>query len=286
MSGYYLLDYNPGTPQYTFPRRGGAKLSGTVIMHTAECLADNIGEDTSAEGCAHMIANRADWGSYHCICDSDSRIDMAPWEYEVWGDTETNNWAVHISAALRTIDWKNMPADREDRVYRNLASCAADFVVYMRKNYNIEVPRKRITGAQARARVPVFCAHGDSGVSRSDPGVNFDWDRFFKYTNQALEGTLTQEDEVSAQEVLSWPIERKDGKKSSVATEFVNTAEDLRVLREQMEEVVGNVRKVVHSSVDIKAILENRPVSEIVAVIPEEIVEELIEALAAKLAAK
>ena len=36
----YLLDYNPGTPQYTYPRRGGAKLSGTCIIHTAECAMD------------------------------------------------------------------------------------------------------------------------------------------------------------------------------------------------------------------------------------------------------
>lgn len=206
---YYLLGYNPGTPQYTFPRRGGGKLSGTVIMHTAECLADNIGEDTSAEGCASMIANRADWGSYHCLCDSDSRIDMAPWEYEVWGDTETNNWAVHISAALRTSDWLTMPADRRERVYRNLASCAADFVIYM-AGKGIAVPLRRISGAEARARVPGFCAHGDSGIARSDPGAAFDWALFFRYTQEALnnggispQGTITKEwDEMASKEEI------------------------------------------------------------------------------------
>lgn len=200
-SGFYLLDYNPGTPQYGFPRRGGYKPSGTVIMHTAECIADNIGEDLAAEGCAGMIARRADWGSYHCLCDSDSRINMAPWEYEVWGDTETNNWAVHISAALRTTDWLTMPADRADRVYWNLASCAADFVVYMRDTYGVKVPLVRINGAQARAGVPGFCAHGDSGISRSDPGKDFDWARFFNYTQQLLDGNSPEEDELSEAQV-------------------------------------------------------------------------------------
>jgi hypothetical protein len=208
--GFYLLDYNPGTPQYTFPRRGGAQLSGTCIIHTAECLADNIGEDTSAEGCANMIANRADWGSYHCLCDSDSIIEMAPWEYEVWGDTETNNWAVHISAALRTTDWLTMPADRRERVYRNMATCAAKFVRHM-AGKGISVPLRRITGAEARARVPGFCAHGDSGISRSDPGVHFDWALFFRYTQEALnnggispQGTTTPKewDEMASKEEI------------------------------------------------------------------------------------
>lgn len=192
---YYLLAYDTPPLQYGYPRRGGGRLSGTVIVHTAECAADNIGEDTSAEGCANMIANRADYGSYHRLVDSDSIIHMLPWDYEAWQDSETNNWAVGISAALRTSDWLTMPADRADRVYRNLAACAAEFVTYMRGK-GIEVPRVRISGAQARAGVPGFCAHGDSGIARSDPGAAFDWAKFFNYTNQALEGN-PQEDEVA-----------------------------------------------------------------------------------------
>jgi hypothetical protein len=136
-----------------------------------------------------MIARRADWGSYHRLVDSDSIIDMLPWEYEAWQDTETNNWAVGISAALRTSDWLTMPADRADRVYRNLAACAADFVRYM-QGKGVVVPLRRISGAEARAKVPGFCAHGDSGVARSDPGAAFDWARFFRYTEEALGGGL------------------------------------------------------------------------------------------------
>lgn len=193
---YYLLDYNPGTQQWGYPRRGGNQLSGTIIVHTAECLADNIGEDTSAEGCANMIANRADYGSYHCLCDSDSIIEMLPWEYEAWQDSETNNWAVGISAALRTVDWLTMPADRRDKVYRNMALCAAKFVAYMATK-DITVPLRRITGAEARARVPGFCAHGDSGIARTDPGVDFDWGLFFAYTAEALGGGITPQGSVT-----------------------------------------------------------------------------------------
>jgi hypothetical protein len=190
--GFYLLENSPvnGTQwqQWGYPRRGSS-LSGTVIMHTSESALDELGPDAGAEDCAKFIANRTgSYGSYHDLVDSDSIIEMVPFEYEAWQDSETNPWAVGISAACRTSDWLTMGDAKREGYYRNLAWCAADFVKYMRAVYNIEVPRVRITGAQARAKVPGFCAHGDSGIARTDPGVNFDWARFFKYTDEALAG--------------------------------------------------------------------------------------------------
>ncbi|MDQ0679096.1 hypothetical protein QFZ30_002478 [Arthrobacter pascens] len=193
----YLLNYNPGTPQYTYPRRGGARLSGTCIIHTAECAMDLDGDDQSAETCARFIANRADYGSYHRLVDSDSIIDMVPFEYEAWQDSETNNWAVGISAAVQAGKWHSIPNERRDRIYRNMAIAAAEFVRHM-AGKGITVPLIRISGAQARARVPGFCAHGDSGISRSDPGTQFDWALFFRYTAQALGGGVTPQGTVTA----------------------------------------------------------------------------------------
>lgn len=196
--GFYLLDNSPvnGTvwQQWGYPRRGSS-LSGTVIMHTSESALDQLGPDAGAEDCARFIANRTgSYGSYHDLVDSDSIIEMVPFEYEAWQDSETNPWAIGISAACRTSDWATMGDAKREGYYRNLAWCAADFVKYMRTK-GIEVPRIRITGAQARAKVPGFCAHGDSGIARTDPGTNFDWNRFFQYTNEALEGTIPEKDE-------------------------------------------------------------------------------------------
>jgi hypothetical protein len=186
--GFFLLDNpQPNTQQWGYPRRG-SRLSGTAILHTAECAMDHVGEDSSAENCAAFIRNRSDYGSYHCLCDSDSIIWMAPWEYETWQDSQTNPWAVGISAAVQADNWHLIPAERRDRIYRNMAVCAADFVTYMKAAYGVTVPLKRISGAQARAGVPGFCAHGDSGIDRHDPGAGFDWALFFKYTALALGG--------------------------------------------------------------------------------------------------
>lgn len=186
--GFYLLDNpNPYTPQWVYPRRGSlGKLSGTCIVHTAENMIDLIGEDAGAEGTANFIRTRSDYGCYHTLVDSDSIMELVPYEYETWQDSETNNWAVGISAAVRADGWNTIPMERRDRIYRNLAWAAADFVKYMKEAYGINVPFKRITGAQARARVPGFCAHGDSGISRTDPGVQFDWAKFFRFAAEEL----------------------------------------------------------------------------------------------------
>lgn len=186
--GFYLLDNpNPYTAQWVFPRRGArGKLTGTCIVHTAENMIDLVGDDAGAEGTANFIRVRADYGCYHTLVDSDSIMELVPYEYETWQDSETNNWAVGISAAVRADGWNSIPLARRDRIYRNLAWAAADFVKYMRDQYKIAVPFKRITGQQARAGVPGFCAHGDSGVHRTDPGVQFDWAKFFRFAAEEL----------------------------------------------------------------------------------------------------
>ena len=193
-TGYIMLDSpNPTTPQGTFPRRGGYAPSGTCIVHTSEG-AWTAGVD-SLTG---LVQRRADYGCYHRACDW---IDIAryyPWWWECWQDSETNNWAVGIAAACRTTDWKIMPAEIREGYYRNMARMAADFVLYMKEVHGITVPLRRITGAEARNRVPGFCAHGDSGIARSDPGADFDWPLFFKYTAEALNNP---EDTLSAAEV-------------------------------------------------------------------------------------
>lgn len=197
-TGYILQDHpNPTTAQGTYPRRGvRGKLTGTAILHTSEGNWRN-----GVAALTRLVQTRADHGCYHVAVDWEDLARYYHWEWETWQDTETNNWAVGIAAACKTTDWATMPAEIREGYYRNLGIAAADFVKYMAKTYNITVPLARISGAQARAGVPGFCAHGDSGVHRSDPGADFDWPKFFKYTKAALDGNTTKEDTLSAAEV-------------------------------------------------------------------------------------
>lgn len=218
---FYLLDNpQPNTQQWGYPRRG-AQLSGTCIVHTAECAADTVGPDGAAEGTAEFIRNRSDYGSYHTLVDSDSIIEMVPYEYEAWQDSETNPWAVGISAAVQADHWDAIPAARRDATYRNLAWAAADFVTYMASK-GITVPLKRITGAQARARVPGFCAHGDSGIDRHDPGAQFDWKKFFDYTAAQLNGAAALAPQSTTTKELAVAFSKQDKKDITDAVWNVN----------------------------------------------------------------
>lgn len=181
-TGFIMLDApNTTTAQGGYPRRGGFRPSGTCIVHTSEG-AWQAGVDSLTR----LVRTRSDYGCYHQACDWADIARYYPWEWECWQDSETNNWAVGIAAACKTSDWSAMPEEIREGYYRNMARMAADFVVYMRDTYGVVVPLRRISGAEARAGVPGFCAHGDSGIARSDPGRDFDWSRFFDYIRQAL----------------------------------------------------------------------------------------------------
>lgn len=195
-TGFIMLDSpNTRTAQGTYPRRGGFRPSGTCIVHTSEGSWQ-----AGVDSLTRLVQTRADYGCYHQACDWADIARYYPWEWECWQDSETNNWAVGIAAACKTSDWLAMPGEIREGYYRNLARMAADFVTYMRETYGVVVPLRRLSGAEARAGVPGFCAHGDSGVARSDPGRDFDWSRFFDYIRQALGGYIMPQGSIITEE--------------------------------------------------------------------------------------
>lgn len=172
---YFLLERRNTFKQYRETRRNGAKPSGVVVVHTAENITDFLGRDPGAEGVARFIAYRNDPGSYHRLCDSDSTIAMAPWSYECWHDTRTNNHAVGLAAAVASKDWRAL-GSRGDAIVVRMALAAREYDEWLRNERGISVPPRLITRAQALARIPGFVGHGtvDPG-RRSDPGRDFNW---------------------------------------------------------------------------------------------------------------
>jgi hypothetical protein len=102
--GYYLIDHPPASTQFRNPRR--ERLSGVVVVHTAENAMDIVGVDTGAENVASFISRRADPGSYHELVDSDSVVAMMPDSYESFQVAVDghNRHAWGISLACRSTD--------------------------------------------------------------------------------------------------------------------------------------------------------------------------------------
>lgn len=181
MSTPYLVKNPPKQTQFRDRRlRPGQKVT-LIVVHTAESPADVVGPDTGAENVANFIRNRRDYGSYHRLADSDSRINMVDFSKAAYGDgTGSNEFGIHISAAIQAAQWSKMSLQWREGCIKQLAQCAAEAALWIKKTQGVTVPARMITKAESDRGVPGFISHARRDPSRrSDPGANFPWEFFF-----------------------------------------------------------------------------------------------------------
>lgn len=174
----YLLDHPPASPQFRRPRR--EKPSGVVVVHSAENVPDINPPDTGAEQVAGFIARRSDPGSYHDLVDSDSIVQLVPYDAEAFHDaTGSNRHAYSVSGAFRVSTWGDMPQSWRNAVVRNMAIAARGYAAWLEGNYGIVIPARRISREESEARIPGFISHAERDpANRTDPGPEFPWDQF------------------------------------------------------------------------------------------------------------
>lgn len=177
MSNAYLIDHPPHQRQF---RERGTTPSGVFVVHTAESTPDWVGPDAGAENVAAFIAQRSDFGSYHILADSDSRLVLVPFHLQAYGDgTGSNPHAIHVSAATQAAKWDQAPKEWRHDTVVNMALGAAQAARWLKREHGIIVPARRISRAQSDARVPGFISHGERDPGRrSDPGDSFPWKLF------------------------------------------------------------------------------------------------------------
>ncbi len=204
----YLLDNTPVRAQFRPGRR--AIPSGLTVIHTAESVMDIVSPDTGAESVARFIQGRSEPGSYHDLVDSDSDIHLVRYDDEAYQDgTGSNSFALSISFACRTDDWDRMPAIRRTRFLAQGAAAFARQQAWLRSKGYPTTPLRRISKAQADARMAGFISHAERDPDRrSDPGLRFPWTEFFAACSVA-QGTspvppIPEEDDMpTADEVAS-----------------------------------------------------------------------------------
>lgn len=175
----WLDTHPPARSQFRCPRR--AKVSGVIVVHTAESVMDSVGIDTGAENVARFIRDRDAPGSYHDLVDSDSAIDLVDYRCEAFQDaTGSNPHALALSFACSYLDWPNMTPARRDRFLANGVQRAVLMAHFVRQQTGIVVPARRITRAQSEALVPGFIDHARRDPARrKDPGdPQFPWAMF------------------------------------------------------------------------------------------------------------
>jgi hypothetical protein len=186
----YLTENPPARSQW-FHRRN-RPLTGCTVLHDAENIMDTVGPDTGAENVARFIRTRTGPGSYHDLVDSDSGIHLVEYVHGAFHDgTGSNNWALSLSFACRTVDWRRMsPAQRRGFLRQG----ALRFVAQQLWRQDVGAPLTRlryITRAQSEAGESGFCCHGwRDPARRTDPGTRapdlFPFDEFLDECKQAL----------------------------------------------------------------------------------------------------
>lgn len=169
--GAYLTDNKPTVSQWYATRR--LPLTGCTVLHTAESIMDAIGPDTGAEAVAKFIQGRTTAGSYHDLVDSDSWIPLVDLRHGAFHDgTGSNNWALSLSFACRTSDWRAMTPEKRRGFLHQGARAFVNQQLY-RQATGAPLTRLRlISKSQSDIGMSGLTYHGlrDPG-RRSDPGV-------------------------------------------------------------------------------------------------------------------
>lgn len=198
----YLVDHPPARSQYRRPRR--ADPSGVAVVHTAENTPDYVALDGGAEAVANFIRNRSDPGSYHDLADSDSCINLVPYDAEAYHDgTGSNPHSYGVSVATRADVWPLAPPVWRAGAVRNAAHGAARYARWLRARSGIVIPARRISRAQSEARIPGFLSHAERDPARrTDPGKAFPWSAFLaefaRLTNLTPTPPTSEDDDMPA----------------------------------------------------------------------------------------
>lgn len=193
----YLIE-NPGVlTQYSSRSSWSpSRPTGLTVLHTSENVMDSVGPDTGTEVLAAYIRSRSTPGSYHSIADSDSNLDLVPFDKGAWQDgTGSNGMALSISFVCRTVDWDRMTPGKRRGFLRQGAQCFVRQQAWLKANGYPTTPLRLVSKAESDRGVAglIYHGHRDPG-RRSDPGVfppnDFPLAEFIEECRLALGGAI------------------------------------------------------------------------------------------------
>lgn len=261
--GIYLEDHPPRVRQF---RQRYARPTGCIVVHTAESIMDTVGEDTGAENVAGFIANRTDPGSYHTICDSNSRVRLVRFNNAAYGDgTGSNEWAIHISFACSAHQWAGMTPQKRQAFIRQGARAAAEAARWLKSTYDVDVPAVRITRAQSDDGKPGFISHAERDPERrTDPGSGFPWLLFLTYFRELMEDddmNEAQERQLAETHESVQRIERWLAKEGVIRGKLTNVRTSIGKLREagngNKRDLMARIDELENEVRELQSIINN-----------------------------
>jgi N-acetyl-anhydromuramyl-L-alanine amidase AmpD len=186
---YYLVDNeNPnaklrdnGKKGQYYPTRS-REIQG-IVVHTAE-------GGKSAIGIAKYLSTTDRTASAHVVIDDKEIVDLVPDDFTAFHCRGSNSKSLGLEIAYFAHKWGEDPEYEEACIALSASWCAEKAKLY-------GIPMERVTLEEWEAGKKGFISHAECDPTRrTDPGPNFDWDKFFAYMKGSVDDVDTEFEEV------------------------------------------------------------------------------------------
>lgn len=192
---YYLVDNeNPNAKLRDNGKKGNyyptrSKEIQGIVVHTAE-------GGRSAVGIAKYLSTTDRTASAHVVIDDKEIVELVPDDFTAFHCRGSNNKSLGLEIAYFASKWGEDPVYEEAVIALSASWCAEKAAAH-------NIPMERVTIDEWNAGKKGFISHAECDPARrTDPGANFDWDKFFAYMKGlSVESTEVLEESKPVEEV-------------------------------------------------------------------------------------
>jgi len=185
MSFYLVENENPnaklrdnGKKGQYYPTR--SKPIQGIVVHTAE-------GGTKAINIARYLSTTDRTASAHVVIDDQEIVDLVPDDFTAFHCRGSNSKALGLEIAYFADKWGEDPVYEEAVIALSASWCAEKAKLY-------SIPMERVTIDEWNAGKKGFISHAECDPTRrTDPGANFDWDKFFAYMKGMVDDVVVEE---------------------------------------------------------------------------------------------
>jgi len=173
MSYYLLENENPNAKLRDNGKQGNyyptrSKDIQGIVVHTAE-------GGRSAVGIAKYLSTTDRTASAHVVIDDKEIVELVPDDFTAFHCRGSNSKSLGLEIAYFADKWGEDPVYEEAVIALSASWCAEKADAH-------NIPMERVTIDEWNAGKKGFISHAECDPSRrTDPGANFDWDKFFAY---------------------------------------------------------------------------------------------------------
>ena len=170
---YLVENENPNAKLRSNGKRGQyyptrSKQIQGIVVHTAE-------GGKKAVNIAKYLSTTPRTASAHVVIDDNVIVELVPDDFTAFHCRGSNSKSLGLEIAYFAAKWGEDPVFEEAVIALSASWCAQKAEMY-------NIPMERVTIDEWNAGKKGFISHAECDPGRrTDPGKNFDWDKFFSY---------------------------------------------------------------------------------------------------------